>query len=235
MFICSIFLLPVFHNAYDAKSYKFCAELNKSRKRLKTFHPFQPLRWLCVWIYDPTCVVTGELWQCAHSSTFQNFLTEVLYICMDDRPSFDYRADSVNAEFWGTLHNLCKTENSKYFIIHQNFDKSFGLDPSQNHPVQNIRLLHSLRDVKGLFIRKVKINNAWIMASWRLSCRIAERIEITSSFTRPLFASWVRSVCWVDQMKTLKHYLVTFRSISGSSATPVCLSNSVLIVFWMRR
>jgi hypothetical protein len=40
LFICSIFLFPVFHNAYDARSYKFYAELNKSRKRLKTFHPF---------------------------------------------------------------------------------------------------------------------------------------------------------------------------------------------------
>jgi len=27
---------------------------------------------------------------------------------MNDRPSFDYGADSVNAEFWGTLHTLCK-------------------------------------------------------------------------------------------------------------------------------
>jgi hypothetical protein len=152
-------------------------------------------------------------------------VTEVSCICMNDRQSFDYGADLAIAWFWSALHSLCRTEHCKYCS-----DKSFRQVLLTKSPCTEFVFYRVVSVTLKEFIYTQREDKyMWIMASRCLSCRIPERIGITPSFTRPLLASGVRTPRYIRQMTTLKHHLVTFRSISCSSATPVCLSNSVLI------
>lgn len=136
-----VYFLPVFHNAYNARSYKFYAGLNKGRKRLKTFNPFS-LWDGCVFGFTTRRV----WWQESVGSPptrrrfkifWRKFYTSAWTI---DRPLIMEQVQSMlNSEAHYTLYVKLKIPNtSSYTTV---LIKASVMIPSQNHPVQNVRFI----------------------------------------------------------------------------------------------
>jgi len=147
-----MFLLPVFHNARDARSYKFYAELNKSRKRLKTFHPFS-LWDGCVfgfttrrvwWQESAGSPPTRRRFRIFRRKFYSSAWTTDLRLIMEQIQS------TLNSEAHYILYVKLKIPNTSYApLFWWKFRTWFP------HIIILYRmyvLLHSLRDVKGLYL-----------------------------------------------------------------------------------
>lgn len=194
-------MLPVFHNPYYAISYKFCAELNKGRKRLKTLHPFS------LWDDCMFGFTTRRVWWQEsvgsppvrrHFKIFwRKFYTSAWTI---DRPLImGHIQSTLNSEAHYILYVKLKIPNTSSYTT-----LLIKASDMTRHKIILYRmyvLLHSLLDVKGLFIREVKINNAWIMASWRLKLSDSRtnrnNFIFHSSIAR--FLSKVCVLCWSNE------------------------------------